>query len=78
LTAPSDGILVVRLDWERDYPLELDLADSRLAGTVGPMTNRLTVVAGQKYIVSVNDGARWDYDDLLLPFALKANIESIR
>ena len=75
LTAPSDGTLVVRLNWERDYPLELHLADSRLAGRIGPMTNRLTVVAAQKYIVSVHDGAPWDIDELLLPFALKATIE---
>lgn len=75
LTAPSDGTLVVRLDWESaSGRLELDLADA-VFGTDPPIIGELHVNAGQRVRMTVADGAPWDYDDLVLPFVLTTSIE---
>jgi hypothetical protein len=76
LTAPSDGTLVVHLSWDPDRGrLELTLADTRF-GSDPPIVGRLRVAAGQRYRVTVEDGAPWDYDELLLPFSLTSSIEA--
>jgi hypothetical protein len=78
LTAESDGTLVARVSWERSRGLlELMLADRRFGPSTpeGSIVGTVLVVAGQQYLVRVEDGAPWDYDDLFLPFALTVSIE---
>jgi hypothetical protein len=77
LTAPSSGTLVVRLSWDvTDGRLELQLGSTQFGAENGnPIIGRLTVVADQKYRVTVADGAPWDYGGLSLRYSLKAAIE---
>jgi hypothetical protein len=77
LTSPSSGTLVVQLTWDRKQGLpELLIADRQFSGLDGsPIVGRLAVVAGHKYVVTVADGAPWDYDDLFLPFAFTTAIQ---
>jgi hypothetical protein len=79
LTAPSDGTLVVRLNWDpQQGSLELHLGD-RVLYAVPPaqslIVGRLRVTAGRTYRLRVADFAAWDYDDLFLPFVLTTSIE---
>jgi hypothetical protein len=78
LTAPSDGTLVVRLSWDPNQGrLALDLADREFANfpeNWSPIIGTLPVRAGEKYLVTVADGAPWDYDALFLPFVLKVGL----
>jgi hypothetical protein len=79
LTAPSNGTLVVRVDWDpKQGRLQLDLADRQFANSPdnrSPIVGKLSVVASGKYRVRVSDGAPWDYDNLFLPFVLTTSIE---
>ena len=75
LAAPSNGTLVVRVSWQTGALLELWFADKYAAVGGSLMVGRLAVVAGQKYRVTVADGARWDYDDFFVPYVLTASIE---
>ena len=76
LTAPSSGTLVARVSWDGQRgTLELALGDTHWAGK-GVIVGKLPVVVGQKYSLSVADGAPWDYDDpFVLPFVLATSIE---
>src|SRR5262245_34186675 len=68
LTAPSNGVLVVRLTWDTTVGrLELGLAEKQFVSP-SPLTGRVSVAAELKYQVSVADGNPWAYDDLVLPF----------
>jgi hypothetical protein len=79
LTAPSNGTLVVSVDWDpKQGRLQLDLADRQFANSPDnwpPIVAKLSVVASGKYRVRVSDGAPWDYDNLFLPFVLTTSIE---
>jgi len=77
LTAPSSGTLVARLSWSSTQGrLELWLADTLSAQSdKPPIAGTLTVVAGQKYRVTVADAAAWDYDELFLPYVLTTDIQ---
>ena len=77
LTAPSSGTLVARLSWSSTQGrLELWLADTLSAQSdKPPIAGTLTVVAGQKYRVTVTDAAAWDYDELFLPYVLTTDIQ---
>ena len=100
LSAPSDGTLIVRLDWDpskgsddiahlmlimgecavppgRGYPSCPSAQETRGPGPLGsaPVIARMTVSAGQKYRVIVDEGlAPWDYG-FNQPFTLIAAIE---
>jgi hypothetical protein len=80
LTAPSDGTLIMRLSWEPHAGLlELKVADTRFMSSPPnwspPIVANVFVAAGQTYLVTVMDGAPWDYDDLKLPFAITTSME---
>ena len=77
LTAPSAGTLVVQITWNAARGvIELRLANAQFDAKPGnPIIARLKVEAGQKYRLTVVDGAPWDYDDLNLPYSLKTAIE---
>jgi hypothetical protein len=79
LTAASDGVLVVRLNWTpAQGRLQLGLLDQQFANfpdNVSPVVGRLPVSAGLQYRVSVADGAPWDYGDLSLSYVLTTVIE---
>ena len=77
LTAPSAGTLVVRITWNAARGLiELRLASAEFDAEAGnPIIARLKVEAGQKYRLTVADGAPWDYGELNLPYSLKTAIE---
>ena len=100
LSAPSDGTLIVRLDWDpskgsddiahlmviigecavppgRGYPSCPSAQETHGPGPLGsaPVIARMTVSAGQKYRVIVDEGlAPWDYG-FNQPFTLIAAIE---
>jgi hypothetical protein len=76
LTASSDGTLVARVTWDRSRGLlELMLGDKRFAPSAPEASvGTLVVVAGQRYRMSIADGAPWDYDDLFVPFVLTTSI----
>jgi hypothetical protein len=78
-TAPADGTLVVRVDWDpKRGRLELQLMDKIFANNpdnVSPVIGTLPIVAGQTYRVQVADGAPWDYDELSVPYVLKASLQ---
>lgn len=75
LTAPSDGVLVVRLMWPPDRGrLELATGELRWTGA-GVIAATIRVAAGRKYQLSVADGAPWDYGDFFVPFVLTTSIE---
>jgi len=79
LTAPSDGMLVVRVSWDpRRGRLELDLADRLFANfpdNRSPIVGELPVVVGGKYRLRVADGAPWDYDDIFVAFELTTSMK---
>jgi hypothetical protein len=75
LTAPTDGLLVARLNWSTTQGrLELWLADALSSQAPPPIVGQLTVTAGRKYRVMVADSAAWDYDNLFLPYVLTTSI----
>ena len=77
LTAPADGALVVRVDWNPTQGrLQLELADRLFANNLSPVLGSLPVLVGGKYRVRISDGAPWDYDDLVLPFVMTTSMES--
>jgi hypothetical protein len=79
LTATADGTLVAQLNWAPALgPLELDLADKQFANYPdgkAPIIGRLPVAAGQKYRITVADGAPWDYSVWSAPYVLTTAIE---
>jgi hypothetical protein len=78
LTAPSDGTLTATVGWDPQAGrVEVVLAGSRFASSQvdGSITAKVSVAAGQKYRIEVDDGAPWDYDVLDLPFVLNTFIE---
>jgi hypothetical protein len=77
LTAPSNGTLTVTVSWDsKDGIVELVLGSKQFGWELGnPLTGGVTVVAGQKYLVTIADGAPWDYDGLHLPYTLKSSID---
>jgi hypothetical protein len=76
VTAPADGLLVVSVTFDATAGrIELGLSEKAFASNGGRVDGRLQVVAGLRYVISVADGAPWDYDDLRLPFAVAATFE---
>ena len=76
LTAPSDGTLTATVGWDPQAGrVEVVLAGSRFTSSHGSITAKVSVAAGQKYRIEVDDGAPWDYDVLYLPFVLNTFIE---
>lgn len=74
-TAPSNGTLVVQVNYDRTQGLvELNLEGQQIYN--GPPTiGRLPVVAGRTYTITIADGAPWDYDTLYLRFAVTVSME---
>ena len=77
LTALSNGTLTVTVSWDnRDGIVELRLGSKQFGYELGnPLTGRVTVVAGQKYLVTIADAAPWDYHGLHLPYTFKSSID---
>jgi hypothetical protein len=76
VTAPADGLLVVSVTFDATAGrIELGLNEKAFASDGGRVDGRLQVVAGLRYVISVSDGAPWDYDDLRLPFVVAATFE---
>ena len=77
LTAPSNGTLTVTVSWDsKDGIVELVLGPKRFGYELGnPLSGRLAVVAGQKYLVTIVDAAAWDYHGLHLPYTLRSSID---
>ena len=76
VTAPADGLLVVSVTFDATAGrIELGLNEKAFASHGGRVDGRLQVAAGLRYLISVADGAPWDYDDLRLPFVVAATFE---
>jgi hypothetical protein len=80
VTAPAEGILVVRVSWKRaDGSLEMKVADSRFpTSSVDEsmqIVAKVPVIAGLMYPVTVADAAPWDYDVLRLSFVVTTSME---
>ena len=74
--APTDGVLIARVSWDRKSgSLELWSGDRAFVGD-GVIVARIAVVAGQRCVFSVDDGAPWDYGGLDLPYALNVEFDS--
>jgi len=75
--APSNGTLTARVSWEptQDGSPVLSVADSVFASDSSPVVGSLPVSAGQKYRVTVADGAPWDYGALHVQFRLTTSME---
>jgi len=77
LTVPRNGTLTVSVSWDRkDGIVELQLGTKRFGFELGnPLIGGLTVIAGQKYLVTIADAAPWDYHGLNLPYTFKSSID---
>ncbi len=76
VTAPADGLLVVSVTFDATAGrIELWLDEKGFGSNGGRVDGRLQVVAGLRYLISVSDGAPWDYGDLRLPFVVTATFE---
>jgi hypothetical protein len=76
LTPPSDGMLVLRLNWnEKDGTLSLVVgaADVELGQSEGTIIARLVVIGGQTYHLWIYDPWIWAYG--VVPFVLAASME---
>ena len=76
LTATSSGTLTVTVSWDRDNGvIQLNVGSGQFGPELGnPLTGRIAVVAGEKYLVTVADAAPWDYHGLRLPYAFTSSI----
>lgn len=76
LTATSSGTLTVTVSWDGDNGIiELALGSSQFGYELGnPLTGRVAVVAGEKYLITVYDPAAWDYHGLHLPYTFTSSI----
>jgi hypothetical protein len=75
LTAPSDGMLVVRLTWSPDYRgVDLKLAGHWIVHDQ-PVVAALAVTSGQRYRFTVADRYAWDYDRIFVEYVLTTAME---
>ena len=77
LTAPSNGSLSITVSWDNTHGVvELWLGSKQFGYELGnPLTGRVTVVAGQKYLVTIADAAPWDYHGLHVPYTFKSSMD---
>ena len=75
LTAPFNGILVVRLAWSSDYRgVDLKLAGHWIVQDQ-PVVATLAVTSGQRYRLTVADRYAWDYDKIFVEYVLTTAME---
>jgi hypothetical protein len=78
LTAPADGKVIVRLNWNpEDGRLEAILPDQHIVPSQndGSIVATFAVTVGRMNRIIVADGEPWDYGTLNLPFVLTTSIE---
>jgi hypothetical protein len=76
LTAPRDGMLRVTVSWDsNDGVVSLLVGSKQFGSELGnPRIGEITVVAGQKYLITIADGDPWDSYYLNLPYTFKTSI----
>ena len=77
LTAPRDGTLRVTVSWDsKDGYVGLRLGNKYFEWRLGnPLVGAITVVAGEKYLVIIDDANPWDGGFSNLNYTFKSSID---
>jgi len=77
LTAPRDGTLRVTVSWDsKDGYVGLRLGNKYFEWQLGnPLVGEITVVAGEKYLVIIDDANPWDDWFPNLKYTFKSSID---